>query len=90
MSNAIRRIVFEHDGDTVTCVVGECILMERPQRRRGKENPYVAPIRRMDAARVVAIEDAGPFYRVTWDPASGPSSWNNPFIVGKHAILQME
>ena len=90
MSKPIRRIVFEHDGDTVTCVVGECIVMERPQRQRGKVDPYLAPLRINDAARIVAIEDDGPLYRVTWDPSSGPSVWNNPFVVGKHDVLQVE
>jgi hypothetical protein len=89
MSNPIQRIVFEHGGDTVTCVVGECIVVDRPQRRRGKVDPYLAPLKQIDSARVVAIEDAGPIYRVTWDPASGPSAWANPFFVGKHDVLHI-
>jgi hypothetical protein len=92
LSKTIRRIVFTHDGDTVTCALGEQIEIEKPQRvgRRGKINPYLAPLRTFDAARVVRIEDAGPFYEVTWDPRSGPSAWANPFIVGKHDALRVE
>jgi hypothetical protein len=83
LSRKIRRIVFTHDGD---------IEIETPQRggRRGKIDPYLAPLRTFDAARVVRIEDAGPFYEVTWDPRSGPSAWANPFIVGKHDALRVE
>lgn len=92
MSKKIRRIVFTHNEDTVTCTVGEQIEIETPQRsgRGRKLDPYLRPLRGFDPARIVAIEDAGTMYRVTWDPSSGPSAWANPFWVGKHHTLRVE
>jgi hypothetical protein len=65
--------------------------METPQRgRRGKINPNLAPLRTFDMARIVAIEDVGTMYHVTWDPSSGPSAWANPIVVGKRNALRVE
>jgi hypothetical protein len=86
----IRRIVFTHDADTVTCTLGEQIVMETPRQSRKKPYQPLPPLRQVDPGRVVAIEDAGNIYLVTWDPSSGPSMWANPFMVGKRSTLRVE
>ena len=92
LSKTIRRIVFTHDGDTVTCIVGEQIEIETPQRvgRGRKADPYLPPLRRINPARVVAIQDADIIYHVFWDPSSSRSAWANPIIVGKGDTLCVE
>ena len=90
MSKTIRRIVFLADGATVTCVVGEQIVSERPRRHGRRVNPYLRPLQTIDMARVVAIEDVGSRYHVFWDLSSGPSMWANPILVGKDDTLDIE
>ncbi len=86
----IRQIVFESHGDTVTATVGEQLIVETPRRsgRSRKVNDYLPPARRIDPARITRIEDRGGFYHVHYDPASGPSKWGNPFMVGKHDTIR--
>ena len=90
MSEKLSRIVFEHNGETVTCAVGERIEIETPKRGRRGKIDYLAPLRRFDAARIVAIKDEGTMYHVFWDPSSGLSAWANPIVVNKHDALRVE
>ena len=91
LSEDMTRIVFEHDGDIVTCATGKQIEIETPQRaRRGKIDPYAAPLRHFAAARIVAIKELDTMYHVFWDPSSDFTGWANRITVSKRHTIHVE
>lgn len=86
----IRKLVFDRGKSTVTCVLGEPIKTSTPRRVGRRIRDDLAPDLSFSMAVVDAIVEHknGTVYRVSWH--GGPSSWANPFMVGKHHVHHVE
>jgi len=82
----ITSITWTHDGDTVTCTVGQPIRREVPRRVRGKRDYSVALRKANDGGVILSIEDHGGYYLVFYE---GRTIWENPFMAGKPATSQV-
>jgi hypothetical protein len=79
----IKSIEWSHDGETVTCAVGERIRMEvggdGGPAGAGGHRPGV----RFDVGPVTRIEDAGACFFVWHEYDEAESEWPAVFMVGK-------
>ena len=84
MTARIQSIVWAEGPETVTCTVGEAILMESSELPPGAGDEARTRLSRRDRGTVTRIEDAGACYFVWHDVDDGEvSEWPPVLLVSK-------